>query len=205
MAIAAGTMLAATAAFPALAQPSPERSVVRSPRAACLAAVRAAERAHGIPEGLLVAIALNESGLHAFALNIGGRSHYPATREEARRLYWEALGREPVMAGCVQVNAGVHARRSDWPLDPFVAADWGARYLRRHYERTGDWADALVRWHGGSPENAARLVCRVRGRMDVTAPGHAVFEGFRCGGDTAVARLRRDGRALLELAEAAER
>jgi hypothetical protein len=28
------------------------------------------------------------------------------------------------MAGCVQVNARVHARGSDWPLDPMTSADW---------------------------------------------------------------------------------
>jgi hypothetical protein len=39
-----------------------------SPRAACLAATREAEITHGLPEGLLTAIALNESGLHAYAL-----------------------------------------------------------------------------------------------------------------------------------------
>jgi hypothetical protein len=198
-------MLASASAFPALAQSPQERRAIASPRAACLAAVRAAERAHGIPEGLLVAIALNESGLHAYALNIGGRSYYPSTREEARRLYWGALGRASVMAGCVQVNAGVHARRGDWPLDPVVAADWGARHLREHYERTGDWTRALIRWHGGSPESSARVVCRVRGKMEVTAPGHVVLDGRRCAAETTLARLRHDGRALLELAEAAER
>ncbi|MBW8268032.1 transglycosylase SLT domain-containing protein [Caldovatus sp. SYSU G05006] len=200
----AGTMLAATSPAPALAQPSPERRAIVSPRAACLEAVRAAERAHGIPEGLLVAIALNESGLHAYALNIGGRSYFPASAEEARRLYRSALlGRRQVMAGCVQVNAGVHARGGDWPLDPALAADWAARYLRSHYERTGDWTRALMRWHGGSPQSSARVVCQVRGKMEVTAPGRSVLDGSRCDGGTAVARLRRDGRALLELAEAA--
>ena len=90
---------------------------IASPRAACLEAVRTAERAHGIPEGLLVAMALNESGLHAYALNIGGRAYFPSSQEAARRLYWNAIGNSSVMAGCVQVNAGVHARRDDWPLD----------------------------------------------------------------------------------------
>lgn len=199
----AGTVLASASPIPALAHSPHERRAITSPRAACLAAVRAAERAHGIPEGLLVAIALNESGLHAYALNIGGRSYFPSSLEEARRLYWSALGRRSVMAGCMQVNAGVHARNGDWPLDPALAADWGARYLRRHYERTGDWTRALVRWHGGSPQSSARVVCQVRGKMEATAPGRSVLDGRHCGGGTAVARLRRNGRALLELAEAA--
>ncbi len=149
-------------------------------------------------------MALNESGLHAYALNIGGRAYYPSSREEAQRLYWNALGRTAVMAGCVQVNAGVHARRGDWPLDPVAAADWAARYLRKHYERTGDWTRALIRWHGGSPQSSARVVCRVRAKMETTMPPGraAVLDGAGCGGETSMARLRRNGRALLELAEA---
>jgi hypothetical protein len=151
-------------------------------------------------------MALNESGLHAYALNIGGRAHFPSNREDARRLYWNAIGRRAVMAGCVQVNAGVHARNDDWPLDPVAASNWAARHLREQYERTGrDWTRALIRWHGGSPASSARIVCRVRSKMEVTAPGSSVLAGGACGGVTAVARLRRNGSALLELAEDSER
>ncbi len=217
MALAAGALLCAAAA-PAMAQQQQQqhqqrerdneaaaattaRRAIASPRSACLDAVRAAERAHGIPDGLLVAMALNESGLHAYALNIGGRAHFPSNREDARRLYWNAIGRTAVMAGCVQVNAGVHARRDDWPLDPVAAADWAARHLRAQYERTGDWTRALIRWHGGSPASSARIVCRVRSKMEVTAPGQVVLRAGHCGGEVRAARLRRNGSALLELAE----
>lgn len=172
-----------------------------APRAACLEAAREAERRHNLPDGLLVGIALNESGLHAHALNIRGRAYYPETRAEARRLLRAAGGR--AMAGCVQVNASVHARGGqDWPLDPYEATDWAASYLRQHYETYGDWAMAVVRWHGGSPRNMNRLVCRVRSKIDVVAPESDIFRS-RCGqGGVEMARLRRNGRALLELAEA---
>lgn len=183
--------------------PAPAAAQEPSPRAACLRAVRIAETVHDIPPGLLVAMALNESGLHAFALNIAGRAHYPATRAEARELLLSARG--SVMAGCVQVNARVHAVGSDWPLDAPRAADWAARYLRRYYDQSGDWVTAVVRWHGGSPRNLTAIICRVRSKMDVTAPRSSLFRD-RCPGVGAeVARLRRNGSALLELAEAAER
>jgi hypothetical protein len=182
--------------------PAPAALSAASPRAACLDAVRAAERSHNLPEGLLVAVALNESGLHAYALNIGGRAHFPSNLAAAQALYRAGLARGSVMAGCVQVNAGVHARRADWPLDPHAAADWGARYLRQAYDRSGSWTEALRRWHGGSPAGTARLICRVRSKLEVTAPGSDILAGARCG-DTA--RVRRNGVTLLELAEAAER
>jgi hypothetical protein len=185
-----------------LAAPAVQRVVDNSPRAACLDAARAAERKHGLPEGLLVGIALNESGLHAHALSIGGRAYYPESRAAAAQLLRASGGR--AMAGCVQVNAGVHARGGqDWPLDPWRATDWAATYLRQHYETYGDWGLAVVRWHGGSPRQMTRLVCRVRSKIDVVAPDSPLFTE-RCRGTQAqMAAFRRNGAALLELAEAA--
>ncbi|MEO3470496.1 transglycosylase SLT domain-containing protein [Roseomonas sp. CAU 1739] len=184
----------------ALAAPAVLRDDL-SPRAACLDAAREAEREHGLPEGLLVGIALNESGLHAHALNIGGRAYYPETREEALRLVRAAGGR--AMVGCMQVNAAVHARGGqEWPLDPYKATEWAANYLRQHYETYGDWSMALVRWHGGSAGMTTRLVCRVRSKIDVVAPDSSLFSE-RCEGTRAqMAAFRRNGQALLELAEA---
>jgi len=174
-----------------------------SPRAACLAAARHAERKHGLPDGLLVGIALNESGLHAHALNIAGRAYYPTDREEAGRLLRNTRAGY-VMAGCVQVNARVHARGGQtWPLDPWRATDWAAAYLRQHYDTYGDWGRAVVRWHGGNPRMTTRLVCRVRSKIDVVAPESGIFTE-RCRGSAAqMARFRQNGRALFEMAEAA--
>lgn len=181
------------------------RAEAASPRAACLDAARRAEEVHGLPPGLLVAIALSESGLHAHALNIGGRAHYPEDASTARALLRAAPAGHAVMAGCVQVNARVHARGgADWPLDPVRAADWAGGVLRRWYLETGSWAEAVRRWHGGSAASAQRVLCRVRARLEVTAPGSDLLGGVRCSGSD-IARLRRNGAALLELAEAPER
>ncbi|MCA3338897.1 MAG: transglycosylase SLT domain-containing protein [Roseomonas sp.] len=175
-----------------------------SPRAACLVAARQAEIAHGVPEGLLTAIALNESGLHAYALNLRGRAYFPETREEARRLLTSAGTRG--MAGCFQINAGVHvARGEDWPLDPPRAADWAARYLVRHYENHGDWGRAVLRWHGASASRGgSKIICRVHSKLEVTAPGSTLFADRCRPGAPQWARVRRNGAAHLEVAEASE-
>lgn len=185
-----------------LPAPSPYRraGATLPPRAACLAAARRAEQVHGLPQGLMVAIALSESGLHAYALNIGGRAHFPEDGATARALLARAGGRS-VMAGCVQVNAGVHARGSDWPLDAERAADWAGGLLRRWYRETGSWTTALARWHGGSPASTRRVLCRVRAKLEVTAPGSDVLGDAGCSG-TEIARVRRSGATLLEIAEA---
>lgn len=176
---------------PALAQ------AAGSPRAACLAAARQAERTHGLPDGLMVAVALSESGLHAHALNIRGRAHFPEDRATARALVASAGGRG--FAGCVQISLG-HARGSDWPLDPVQATDWAGALMARAHAETGSWTAAVARFHGGSPRGSQRVICRVRAKLEAAAPGSPVLRDATCGGDAA--RERRNGAALLEIAEA---
>jgi hypothetical protein len=171
-----------------------------SPRAACLAATQRAEEVHGVPRGLLTAIALAESGLHAYALSIGGRPHFPETAAEARALLEAAPARRSIMAGCVQVNARVHARGSHWPLDPYVSADWAGGIMARWHRETGSWAEALRRWHGGSAASTHRLVCRVRAKLEVTRPGSELFRDWRCP-DGQAERVRRNGALHLATAE----
>ncbi len=171
------------------------------PRSECLEAARAAEAAYDLPQGLLVSVALAESGLHAHALNIGGRSFYPESAVEARRLLASASAGQSVMAGCVQVNARVHAPGSDWPLDPRRAANWAARHLRTQYERIGNWADAIRLWNGGAPASSNKLVCRVEAKLQVVNPGSTLLGRTGCGRGQ-MARVRNSGTTLLELAEA---
>lgn len=169
-----------------------------SPRAACLDATRRAELAHGIPTGLLTAIALSESGLHAYAMNIGGRAVFPETPEAAASLLRAASARGSVMAGCLQVNARVHARGETWPLDARLSADWGGALLARWGQDYG-WADALRRWHGGSVAATPRLVCRVRAKLDVTQPGSTLFNEFNCN-TSREDRTRRNAEAHFTIA-----
>ena len=162
-----------------------------APRAACLDATRRAEQTHGIPAGLLTAIALSESGLHAYAMNIGGRAVFPATLEAASSLLRAAGARGSVMAGCLQVNARVHARGETWPLDARLSADWAGNLLARWGHEYG-WADALRRWHGGSVAATPRLVCRVRAKLEITQPGSPLFNEYNCNA-AREDRTRRNG------------
>lgn len=169
------------------------------PRAACLDATRRAEQIHGLPPGLLTAIALSESGLHAYALNIGGRAVMPGTYEAAAALMRAAAARRSVMAGCLQVNARVHARGETWPLDARLAADWAGGMLARWGTEHG-WNEALRRWHGASHARLPAVACRVRSKLDVTEPDSPLFREFACHG-ARDARTRRAGERHLERAE----
>ena len=171
-----------------------------SPRAACLDATQRAEHVHGLPPGLLTAIALSESGLHAYALNIGGRAVFPGTAEAAASLLRAATARRSVMAGCLQVNARVHARGETWPLDARMSADWAGGLMARWGQELG-WAEALRRWHGGSASATPRLICRVRAKLDVTQPDSDLFREYNCNnGRTDV--TRRNGAAHFRYAAA---
>ena len=170
-----------------------------TPRAACLNGARRAEAAHGLPEGLLVALSLSESGLHAHALNIRGRAHFPEDPATARAMLARADG--TVFAGCMQIHARAHARGSDWPLDADRATDWAGALLARGYAETGSWSGAIGRFHGGSPAGTRRVICRVRAKLEVAAPGSPLLRELGCGRPADV-RVVRSGATLLEIAEA---
>jgi hypothetical protein len=172
------------------------------PRSACLDAARSAEATYDLPNGLLVAVALAESGLHAHALNIAGRSYYPETVGEAQRLLNNAGSNQSVMAGCVQINARVHDRGgSNWPLDPRQATVWAAKHLRMQFSRVGNWADAIRAWNGAPPGTSNKLVCRVQAKLELVGSNDGVLGRTGCG-RAEIARVRRSGADLLELAEA---
>jgi hypothetical protein len=143
-------------------------------RTVCASAIQVAELRHGLPEGLLQAIAIVESGRHPFAINLGPEdgARYPARRAEAHALILDALGRgERPMVGCLQVNVAVHAPQDpSWALDPSRAADWAAIYLASHARVAGSqdtrWHAAVVRYQGGRGASADRYVCRVAGALN---------------------------------------
>ena len=175
-------------------------SLPAGPRAACLVAARHAEQVHGLPPGLLVAVAMSESGLHAHAIKLGRNSYHPRDLERAREILAHAPRRSSPMVGCVQVNARVHARGSDWPLDPLRSTDWAGGMLRRWHQETGDWVEALRRWHGGSARTEHAVLCRVRAKLEVANPENTMLRDYACS-ETTFARVRREGQGLLEVAE----
>lgn len=145
-----------------------------TPRTVCASAIQVAELRHGLPEGLLQAIAIVESGRHPFAINLGPEdgARYPARRADAHALILDALGRgERPMVGCFQVNVAVHAPQDPgWALDPSRAADWAAIYLASHARGPSSddtrWHAAVVRYQGGRGASADRYVCRVAGALN---------------------------------------
>ncbi|MDL2290634.1 lytic transglycosylase domain-containing protein [Desulfovibrio sp. OttesenSCG-928-F20] len=112
------------------------------------------------PPALVKAIARQESGLNPLAVNIAGKSHYPATREEAERLIREALAAgKSFDVGKMQINSWWMKRFSLDPfslLDPDVNEAWGKRILAEEITRHGLNWQAVGKYHSPDPERGRR-------------------------------------------------
>lgn len=143
-----------------------------------------AGRQHGLPEGLLVAIARTESGIARdasdlrawpWSANVEGQSHYYDTRQEMLahlNSVWSAdISNFDV--GCMQLNYRWHGEGFadlDRMLDPETNVGYAARYLKNLYEETGSWDGATRYYHSRDPDRGAAYLERVRKMQTTLAP-----------------------------------
>ncbi|MFO1067997.1 MAG: hypothetical protein U1E14_05675 [Geminicoccaceae bacterium] len=128
----------------------------------------AAERRHGLPRGLLQAVALSERPAAGTRPRSAARpGHGPSPRPtdslyaadktaaiEAPPRVPGAPGRRNIDVGCVQVNLKHHPdafASLDDALDPATNADYGARFLASLRADTRSWARAIERYHSADP------------------------------------------------------
>lgn len=134
---------------------------------------------YGIPNTLLYAVALAESGVGInhkgtrrpwpWTLNVAGRGHvYPS-----RKAAWSALktyiarGERSIDIGLMQVNWRYHEDKlgDTWrALNPYFNLRVGAGILRQCFEQRGDWWKSVGCYHAPSnPVRARRYRSRVVG------------------------------------------
>ena len=134
--------------------------------------LRVAEE-YEVPAGILFAIALTESGRTTdgrflpwpWTLNVDGRGEYYASRAEADARLRELIdqGKMPDI-GLMQVNWRYHSSKLGDPeqaFNPWLNLRAGARVLRQEYESTGDWWQAVGRYHSRTPSRAQAYRQRV--------------------------------------------
>lgn len=151
-----------------------------SPDSSCVPHIHAAEQRHGIPKGLLHAIALVESGYggvpHAWTLNIRGKPIYESSFERAkRRLVAESNRTKQIAIGCMQIFLRWHATPDPTIyLRPETGVEYAARYLKSLRQEHGSWTKAAARYHAGANNFGAQkeYVCRVWKNMQQL--GHPV-------------------------------
>lgn len=146
---------------------------------------QATER-HGLPKGLLTAIAHTESGraqggrgLRAWpwTSNVRGQGYYYKSKAEALRHLKDlaAQGVRGFDVGCMQLNYRWHGERFEnlgRMIDPASNVDYAARYLKELHRETGSWDHATRYYHSRDAERGAAYLDRVRrahARIDPSA------------------------------------
>lgn len=158
IALGVGLLMAPLAAKPALAQDS------------CVTAAVEVEQKLNIPSGLLVAIALVESGQdgapHPFAMSVQGRPYYARNVSDAARKLRDSRGnlRSDTYVGCMQLSVDSH-RGQFQPVerivDPRENVQYAGKLLLRFHGEEGNWKTALARYNGGSARRAQGYICKI--------------------------------------------
>ncbi len=150
-------------------------SVAAAGVSGCEALTAQATERHGLPKGLLTAIARTESGraqggrsrAWPWTSNIRGRGHYYDSKTHALQ-HLEAVvarGESSFDVGCMQLNYRWHGSRFDTlakMIDPAQNVDYAARYLRELRDETGDWDTATRYYHSRDPARGKAYLGRVR-------------------------------------------
>ena len=117
------------------------------------------------PPDLVEAIARQESGMNPLAVNVAGRSYYPATREEAESIIKAAQkAGKSFDVGTMQINSWWMERFAIDPvslLDPAINEHWGKWILTEEIARHGLNWQAVGRYHSPDEERGRQYAWRV--------------------------------------------
>ena len=172
---AAALALAVLTVGTAYARPKPAASIP-APSALCRAAILQAERSGHVPDRLLDAIAVVESGRRdpvsgavypwPWAINAEGVGHWYETKAEAIAAVQalQAQGVRSIDVGCMQVNLMFHPEAFtslEVAFDPMTNAAFGARFLQQLYNQTNAWPLAVAAYHSFTPELGSEYARKV--------------------------------------------
>lgn len=130
---------------------------------------------HGIPEGLMPAIARVETGYKQgdrgvrawpWTLNVQGKGYYFKTRKEALAKLKAVLkeGVRNVDVGCMQINYRWHAENFasvEEMMTPEANTRYAAKFLTRLKKRHGSWEEATKHYHSADSDRGTAYLGRV--------------------------------------------
>jgi hypothetical protein len=152
----------------------------------CYAWADVAEKAYDMPKGLMSAIVTQESGGHAYALNVDGKAYKYRTAEEAGYAIQDMAQRAyEIDVGCGQLNIrwhGVKFKNLGALLNPHVNMSYAAWHLSVLYKQTGSWAKAAAHYHSYDATKNRPYVCSLR-RIMTQANTDAKELARFCNGD----------------------
>ncbi len=153
------------------ALPQPARAIATA--GACEQAARRAAAATGVPEKILLAIALAESGRRVggrfvpwpWTVNAAGEGRWFASRGEALAFARRRLesGARNFDMGCFQINFRWHGHAFvslTEMLDPLAGALYAGRLLRRLHAESDNWVAAAGAYHSRTESHARRYRAR---------------------------------------------
>ncbi|MBB6254257.1 transglycosylase SLT domain-containing protein [Nitrospirillum iridis] len=172
--------------------------------AACLDHILQAEKEAGVPSGLLLAVALVESGQsissEAYAVNVKGTVHFASTPNAAAKYLRDPKGnlRQDATVGCMQLSLSDHKaafRPVEKIVDPKENVQYAARMLARLRATAGSWAAAVARYNGGSGKTAHAYACKVRSNLvSLNSVNASLIDGNGCNDDESTAVTPRTRR-----------
>ncbi len=139
------------------------------PSALCRSAIASAERAYGIPDRLMQAIGVVESGraderggvtAWPWTINVEGVGYIFDTKQEAVDAVntHRARGARSIDVGCMQVNLMHHGdafSSLEQAFDPVANARYAAEFLQKLLAQTGSWPRAAAGYHSMTPDIGA--------------------------------------------------
>ena len=131
-----------------------------APSSVCFQQIMAAQKKYGIPDNLLLAIGLQESGrrvsgklvIWPWTANTNGKGAFFGSKA-ALDAYVRKTQGEGVFStdvGCMQINQRWHADQFtslEAATDPHANVDYAARFLKGLFAQTRDWWEAAGRYH----------------------------------------------------------
>jgi soluble lytic murein transglycosylase-like protein len=168
-------------AIPALCSPAWATPPLASPSQLCEAAIVSAERAERLPERMMGAIAVVETGRAdpaggaprpwPWTINAEGQGFFFTSKQQAieavRAL--QARGVRSIDVGCMQVNLMFHPNAFaslDQAFDPDANARYAARFLTALHGENRDWPAAIAAYHSETPALGAAYRQLVMARWD---------------------------------------
>ncbi len=131
----------------------------------CVEIIQTAEKHFAIPDGILGAIAMVESGQKPWAVNSNGRSKICRNKGIALQYIKQlrAKGYRNINIACMQINY-LHHRSSiniENMLDPYQNVMYAAKYLIKLKNRYGNWSEAIKYYHSPDPYHHNKYYSKV--------------------------------------------
>jgi soluble lytic murein transglycosylase-like protein len=152
--------------LPVLSLPALATPPLASPSQLCEAAIVTAERAERLPERMMGAIALVETGRPdptsgtprpwPWTINAEGQGFFFASKQQAIEAVHalQARGVRSIDVGCMQINLMFHPNAFaslDQAFDPDANARFAARFLTALHAENRDWPAAVAAYHSETP------------------------------------------------------